>query len=619
MIFKNYSFHNDHNGKKISKHRILIAFSFILAILFVILVNIYYLQVVHFSEYQLRSIKNHIRLIPIAPKRGNIYDRNGIPLAINRNLYQLELTSKNIKISSKTILNLHKIFNITNNDIEIIKKNGNINTYLNDIIINHELNEPELSYFCNNRYLFPEINIRKSQIRYYPFGKTLTHVIGYTSKINDQDISYLNKIKKTSDYIVTKNIGKLGIESYYEDILHGKIGYKEIEINSGGKEIREINKTLPVSGSNIYLTIDLKLQQYIEKITANKGRLAVVASNPKNGEILAMVSAPSYDANLFVHGISNKDYKFLLDDKDLPLYNRTIQAVYPPASTVKPYIALTALEAGVISKKTNIFDPGWWKMPGSKKCYRDWKKKGHGYLNVTKSIEESSDTFFYQLAYNMGIDYISEWMMKFGYGQNTGVDLPQESKGNIPTRDWKIANFKKPWYQGDTIPIGIGQGYWTATPLQMNKALNILINNGVIKIPHILHYVGSKNSKIFFNEPFSKNTIKSNLNYWNIVKDGMYGVANRKNGTGYQSFSDAPYKIAAKSGTAQVFSLKESETYNSYKLNESLRDHKLMNAFAPYNQPIIAVTIIMENSSKHKIGVIMRQILDFFILNQKKK
>ncbi|MBK4775286.1 penicillin-binding protein 2 [Candidatus Pantoea edessiphila] len=618
MIFKNCSFHNHLSGKKKSSHRILIVFSFILIVLFAILMNIYYLQVVFFSKYQLLSIKNHIKLIPFAPQRGIIYDRNGIPLAINRSSYQLEISSKNPKILNETISNIRKYINITDYDLENLKKNSYTNQYFNDILIKYELNAKELAYFVTNRSLFPGINVKKCEKRYYPFGKTLSHVIGYTAKINDQDVSYLNKKAKTSNYIVTKSIGKSGIEAYYEDMLHGRIGYEEIEINGSGNQIRVINKKPPISGNDIYLTIDLKLQQYIEKIIENKGRISVIATDPQNGEILAMVSNPSFDANLFAQGISNKNYQVLLEDKDLPLYNRVTQAVYPPASTVKPYLALTALEAGMLNKHTNIFDPGWWKIPGSKKYYNDWKKPGHGYLNITKSIEESSDTFFYQIAYNMGIDYISEWMIKFGFGKGTGIDLPQEKTGKMPTREWKHNYLKKSWYQGDTIPIGIGQGYWTATPLQMNKALIILINNGIIKIPHILHSIDQTNARIFYNKPFSNNSIKCNPNYWHIVKDAMYGVANRTNGTGYQSFADAPYKIAAKSGTAQIFSLKERETYNSYTLSENLRDHKLMNAFAPYKKPCIAVTIIMENSnSNYKIGEIMRHILDFFILHKK--
>ncbi|PPI88715.1 penicillin-binding protein 2 [Candidatus Pantoea edessiphila] len=613
------NFNNRNNGKNISIRRILIGFSFILIVLCVILVNIYYLQVINFKEYTIQAKKNYVKLIPIEPSRGTIYDCNGIALAINRNSYKIQFILKKIHDLNKTFLNLSKIFDLTDSDFKNLKKELIKGFNVIDIPLGSQVNITKLAKFTANKHLFPGVRIKKYQIRYYPFGKTLSHIIGYISNINNKDINNLTKIKKRDNYLGTKNIGKLGIEAYYEDVLHGNIGYRKIKINSRGYKLRELRKKPPISGNDIYLTIDLKLQQYIEKIVANKGRIAVIASNPKTGAILAMVSIPSFNANLFVKGISNKDYNILLKDKNFPLYNRVIQAIYPPASTVKPYMALTALNAGIISSDTTIFDPGWWKLPGSKKYYRDWKKSGHGYLDVIKSIEESSDTFFYQVSYNMGIDYINEWMTKFGFGKHTGIDLFQENIGNMPTRKWKVDNFQKPWYKGDTVPIGIGQGYWTSTPLQMNKALMTLINNGIVKIPHILHFITDINSNILYNKPFTKNAITSNSKYWNIVKYGMYGVANHVNGTAYHNFANAPYKVAAKSGTAQVFGLKKSEIYNSYKIQENLRDHKLMNAYAPYDKPRIAVTIIMENSNNnHKIGLVMRKILDYYLINKSK-
>ena len=356
------------------------------------------------------------------------------------------------------------------------------------------------------------------------------------------------------------------------------------------------------------------MQQYIETLLAGS-RAAVVVSDPRTGEILALVSTPSYDPNLFVDGISSKDYKALLSDENRPLYNRALQASYPPASTVKPYVAVSALSAGVINRNTSLFDPGWWQLPGSEKRYRDWKKWGHGRLNVTKSLEESADTFFYQVAYDMGIDRLSEWMTKFGYGHRTGIDLPQESPGNMPTREWKLKRFKKPWYQGDTIPVGIGQGYWTATPVQMNKAMMILINDGIIKVPHLLRATREGQAMVPYRQPPDAPIGDIHSGYWEIAKDGMYGVANRANGTAHKSFADAPYKIAAKSGTAQVFGLKENETYNAHKIAERLRDHKLMTAFAPYDKPRVAVTMILENGGAGPaVGTVMRQILDHIML-----
>ncbi|MFY3758132.1 penicillin-binding protein 2, partial [Escherichia coli] len=338
------------------------------------------------------------------------------------------------------------------------------------------LTEVQVARFAVNQFRFPGVEVKGYQRRYYPYGSALTHVIGYVSKINDRDVARLNKEEKLANYAATHDIGKLGIERYYEDTLHGKTGYEEVEVNNRGRVIRQLHEQQPSAGQDVYLTLDLNLQRYIEQLLVGS-RAAVVVSDPRTGGILAMVSNPSYDPNMFVDG----------NDPNRPLINRATQGVYPPASTVKPYIAVSALSAGVVTKNTIVFDPGWWQLPGSEKRYRDWKKWGHGRLNVTKALEESADTYFYQVAYDMGIDRLSSWLTKFGYGQYTGVDLSEERSGLMPTREWKFKRYKKPWYQGDTIPVGIGQGYWTATPLQMAKALNILINDGVVKTPHLLH------------------------------------------------------------------------------------------------------------------------------------
>jgi penicillin-binding protein 2 len=329
-----------------------------------------------------------------------------------------------------------------------------------------------------------------------------------------------------------------------------------------------------------------------------------------------MASNPSYDANLFVDGISNKDYQGLLNDPNHPMINRATQGLYPPASTVKPYIAVSALSAGVITKNTMVFDPGWWQLPGSEKRFRDWKKWGHGRLNITKALEESADTFFYQVAYDMGIDRLSTWLTKFGYGQYTGIDLSEERSGLMPTREWKLKHYKKPWYHGDTMPVGIGQGYWTATPIQMSKALNTLINDGNVKRPHLLQSTRINGVLVPFSQEDSLQIGDIHSGFWEIAKDGMYGVANRQNGTARHYFADAPYPAAAKSGTAQVFGY---ETYNAHKLAEHLRDHKLMTAFAPYNNPTVSVAIILENGGAGSaVGTITRQILDHILLGDNK-
>ncbi|MEW5288103.1 peptidoglycan DD-transpeptidase MrdA [Erwinia papayae] len=594
--------------------RALVAFLGIFLLSIILVVNLYHLQIIRYNDYTTRSNVNRIKLVPVAPSRGIIYDRNGIPLALNRTIWQIELVPDKVENLEKTLLALRPIVNLSDEDLIAFEKERKRSRRFTSIPVKTGLNEEQVARFAVNQYAFPGVEVKGYQRRYYPYNSALTHVLGYVSKINDRDVERLNKEGRLPDYAATHDIGKLGIERYYEDILHGKPGYEEVEVNNRGRVIRQLHEQPPQAGQDIWLTIDLKLQQYIETLLAGS-RAAVVVTDPRNGDVLAMVSMPSYDPNLFIDGISSKDYNSLLNDPNRPLINRATQGAYPPASTVKPYIAVSALSAGVINKNTSLFDPGWWQLPGTEKRFRDWKHWGHGRLNVTKSLEESADTFFYQVAYDMGIDRLAESMSKFGYGHLSGIDLTEETPGNMPTREWKMKRFKKPWYQGDTIPVGIGQGYWTATPLQMNKAMMILINDGIIKTPHLMASTRVNNVQVPWRQQELKPVADIHSGYWEIAKDGMYGVANRPNGTARKSFADAPYKIAAKSGTAQVFGLKANETYNAHKVAELLRDHKLMTAFAPFDNPRVAVSIILENGGAGPaVGTITRQILDHIML-----
>lgn len=591
--------------------RALIAFGVIVILTSILVTNLYHLQIVRHEDYQTRSNDNRIKLVPIAPSRGIIYDRRGTQLALNSTFYQLEIVPEKVSNLQETLDNLRNVVDLTDEDITNFEKERKRSRRFTSIALKTQLNEVQVARFAVNQYRFPGLEVKSYQRRSYPYGSALTHVIGYVAKINDKDVERLDKEGLLPNYAASHDIGKLGIERYYEDVLHGKTGYEEVEVNSRGRVIRQLHEQPPQAGRDIYLTIDLELQIYIEKLLTTS-RAAVVVTDPRNGEILALVSNPSYDSNLFVNGISNKDYQALLNNPDRPLINRTTQGLYPPASTVKPFISVAALSEKVITPNTTIFDPGWWQLPGSEKRYRDWKRWGHGKLNVSKSIIESADTFFYQVAYDMGIDRISEWMGRFGFGDYTGIDLAEERSGIMPTREWKQKRYKKPWYQGDTIPVGIGQGYWTATPIQMSKALMTLINDGQVKTPHLLYGTKLGNAMVPYEDKETKQIGDINSGFWELTKHGMYGVANAPNGTGRRSFIGTPYKAAAKSGTAQVFSY---ETYNASKLAEHLRDHKLMIAYAPYDKPTIAVAIILENGGAGPaVGDIVRQIFDHVLL-----
>ena len=605
--------------------RALFAFIVIILLLLILLVNLADLQIANFSYYSTKSNNNRIEIIPIPPSRGMIYDRNGTPLAINNITYQLNIIPDKIKNLNEQFNQLKAIVDLTDEDIENFQKERRNYKAHRPVPLKDNLTQQQIAHFVVDQHRFPYVSIVGIQHRYYPYEASLTHIIGYISKINSQDKQRLEEENKSSNYVATFNIGKMGIEKYYEDVLHGIPGYEKVEVNSRGRIVNQINQHPPQAGEDIYLSINLKLQLYIEQLLAGR-KAAVVAIDPNNGEILALVSSPTYDSNPFVGGISSDKYKALLNDPNKPLYNRALLGSYPPASTVKPYIAIAALSEGVVTPKSVVNDPGWWQLPGTERRYRDWLKWGHGKVDVLKAIEESVDTYFYQVAYDMGIDRLKAWMTKFGFGERTGIDIStnEESRAVMPSREWKIQRHKKSWLQGDTIPVGIGQGYWTATPIQMAKALTILINNGKTYTPHFLLYKKSdilnsnEQQPIINPEKYLENNSLSdvNPNYWALAKEGMYRVMFGSRGTARKIYADAKYQAAGKSGTAQVYGLKVDEVYNAHKIPEHLRDHALFVAYAPYDKPKIALAIVLENGGggSSNGGAVARKILDFYLL-----
>ncbi|OTQ28604.1 penicillin-binding protein 2 [Gilliamella apicola] len=616
----------DHSAEtNLFLRRALFAFIVIILLLLILLVNLADLQIANFSYYSTKSNNNRIEIIPIPPSRGMIYDRNGTPLAINNITYQLNIIPDKVKNLNQQFEQLKAIVDLTDEDIENFQKERRNYKAHRPVPLKDNLTQQQIAHFVVDQHRFPYVSIVGIQHRYYPYEASLTHIIGYISKINSQDKQRLEEENKSSNYVATFNIGKMGIEKYYEDVLHGIPGYEKVEVNSRGRIVNQINQHPPQAGEDIYLSINLKLQLYIEQLLAGR-KAAVVAIDPNNGEILALVSSPTYDSNPFVGGISSDKYKALLNDPNKPLYNRALLGSYPPASTVKPYIAIAALSEGVVTPKSVVNDPGWWQLPGTERRYRDWLKWGHGKVDVLKAIEESVDTYFYQVAYDMGIDRLKAWMTKFGFGERTGIDIStnEESRAVMPSREWKIQRHKKSWLQGDTIPVGIGQGYWTATPIQMAKALTILINNGKTYTPHFLLYKKSdilnsnEQQPIINPEKYLENNSLSdvNPNYWALAKEGMYRVMFGSRGTARKIYADAKYQAAGKSGTAQVYGLKVDEVYNAHKIPEHLRDHALFVAYAPYDKPKIALAIVLENGGggSSNGGAVARKILDFYLL-----
>ena len=592
---KNYEkVRNGQAEKNLFIRRALIAFLGVLGMTGILLTNLYHLQIVEFDTYQTRSNGNRIKLLPVPPARGLIYDRNGKVLAENITYFGLFIVPEKVENLDQTFEELRQLVGLNDADIEEFYKERKRSSRYTPILLKPNLSEEQIARFAVNQFRFPSMDVQAYFKRNYPYGEVMTHILGYVAKINDRDKKRLQEEEKFGNYAGTHDIGKLGIEKYYEDALHGTTGFEEVEINNRGKVIRKLRDQPAIAGGSIRLTIDIELQRFIMNMLGNQ-KGAVVVLDPKDSSILAMVSNPSYDNNLFVDGISGKDYKNLLDDPDRPLYSRTTQGTYPPASTIKPFMAVAGLTEGKISPGTTIFDPGYWILPGTTQRFRDWKKTGHGRTDVNKAIVESSDTFFYQLAYDMGIDKMSDWMKRFGFGVPTGIDIAEESSGIMPSREWKQKRYKRGWIPGDTISVGIGQGYWISTPLQLAKATAVLINNGRVNTPHLMKEIMSS-EVIPYQDPLPYEDIKGvPERFWTISKQGMYNVLNASNGTGRKAFAGAFYRAAGKTGTAQVFSLK-GKSYDKNSITKELHDHGWFIGYAPYDNPKVVVSVILENA-----------------------
>ncbi|EIO3939658.1 penicillin-binding protein 2 [Vibrio vulnificus] len=616
-----HKFRSHKDESKMFARRAIIAFLFILALCGVLIANLYYLEVNHFADYQTRSNDNRIKILPIAPVRGLIYDRHGQVLADNILVYDLELIPEEAENIPDTIKMLKRYISLSDEQEAQFYQRLKQTRHFRAITIAEDLSEQEVARFSVHQYQFPGVQISTDFRRYYPYKASLTHTIGYVAHINDHDLTMLKEQEKQNNYKASRFIGKLGIEKHYEELLHGQEGYQEVEINSHGRIIRTLKYVPPVAGKDLILNIDADLQNYVFTQMDNQAGSAIVLS-PQDNSVLAMVSSPSYDPNLFVSGISVRDYRALLNNPAHPLLNRATLGVYPPASTVKPFMAIAALQEQVITPNTTRNNHGVWRIPGSKRTshsWRDWKRWGHGDVNVTKAIEESVDSFFYQVAFDLGIDRISSWMNAFGFGRRTGIDIDEETSANMPTRAWKQQTKREPWYQGDTVPIGIGQGYWTATPLQIAQSTSILVNHGQRTQPHLLYAIKNHGEEMSALQPVHYDTETRMAEVpdaiWNISLNGMRLVNHGTKGSGRKAFKGADYISGGKSGTAQVFGLAKGETYNSQKLTRTLLDHGLFTAFAPYQHPEFVATVVLEHGNGGaRVGApLVRKIFDYAI------
>jgi len=602
----------DHSAEEaLVMRRTIAVFIAILFAIGILVTNLYYLQISSFNNYKTRSNANRISIQTVVPNRGLIYDRNGVVLAENQSVYSLQVIVRNTKTLQDDIKRLTALLSLTETELLNFKNNNRNSRAFKPITIRDQLTPEDVAKFTVNRHHFKAFSIHASFKRYYPFGDAFTHVLGYIAKINSRDLDKIKKRGEEVRYRGTKYIGKLGIEKYYEDLLHGQPGQRRVEVDSWGKVIRTLDFTAPIPGKDLKLNIDIDLQLKAQSLLKDM-RGSIILMEAKTGAILSLVSAPSYNPNLFVSGISQKQYQGLLKSKDRPLINRATQGRYPPASTIKPQMALLALDEKVITETTTIVDPGWWIVPNSKRRFRDWKAWGHGIVDVFHAIEQSCDTFFYETSYKLGIDRIEPFMRLFGFGEYSGLDIAEETKAIMPSRTWKQKRFKNPWYDGDTISVGIGQGYWTVTPIQLTKATAILSRRGNNIVPHILNTVSSA-SESYAPKLESKPPIKlDSENYWNIALDAMQGVTSKRTGTAYKAFKGANYTVAGKSGTAQVINIAEDEIYDAEKINERHRDNAMFVAFAPFESPEVVATVVLENAgggSSHAAPIV-RQLFD---------
>jgi penicillin-binding protein 2 len=601
--------------------RAFIAFTGVVLVVLILFGNIYSLQVESFEKYQTRSNSNRIKILPVAPNRGLIYDRNGVLLADNKPVYSLEVIAEDVDNIKASIIEVSKLLNITPERQSKFFKSMKQKRRFKPVELHSRLSDQQVALFSVNQHKFPGIFVNARLKRYYPFSDLTTHNLGYVARINRKDLNKLEREDKSKNYAATYGIGRLGIERYYENMLHGTIGHQEVEINNQGRVIRTLNYTPPLPGKDLTLTLDIELQMIAKRALSGK-RGAIVAMDPRTGGILAMYSNPSYDGNLFVHGISSKNYKELLESKDLPLINRSVQG-YPPASTVKPFLALTGLEENIITPTTIINDPGWYQLEGLPNKYRDWKPWGHGKVNLTKAIEQSCNIYFYDLAFKLGITKISNMMEKFGFGDYTGIDIHEESKAIMPSVAWKRARYNKPWFTGETLSVGIGQSFWTVTPLQLAQALTTLVNRGERKVPHLLKAKSEQiiegNGNAYHQltpiiyEPRAPLKLKED-NHWEVVLNAMHNTAQKPTATAYASFKGSHYDASGKTGSAQVARRKQGEKYDAKTTSENKRDNAMFIAFAPYNKPEIVVTVAIENVAKGggstNAGPVVRQIMD---------
>lgn len=600
--------------------RSLVAVLIIVVLLSTLIARMAFLQVVNYQHYTMLSQDNRVKLVALPPPRGLIYDRNGIILAENRPSFRLVLTPEEVKDVNDTVQRLGEIIDLSESDLTRFRELLARSRRFEEVPLKVRLTEEEVARFAVDRHRFQGVEVQAQATRHYPLGAVGVHAIGYVGRINAQELQRLSDENIAANYSGSTHIGKLGVEHSYEELLHGSVGVEKVETNALGRVIRTLERTPPVPGKDIYLSLDVRLQQVAERALGDyTGAVVVIA--PKTGEVLAFVSQPTYDPNLFVNGIDIENYKALQQDIHRPLFNRALRGQYPPGSTVKPLIALAALEHGATGAHDKVYCPGYYMLPGVDHRYRDWKRGGHGHVDMTEAIAQSCDVYFYDVAYKLGIDDMSSFLRKFSLGTETGIDLSGEATGLMPSREWKRAAKNQPWFHGETLITGIGQGFMLATPLQLATATATLANRGKKIRPHFLHSVsdGDSGRQTPFREPPGSPVDVRQDRYWDDIIEAMRQVVHGRTGTARGVGRDLEYEMAGKTGTAQVFSIAQDERYNAEELARALHDHALFVAFAPAKDPEVALAVVVEHggSGSGVAAPVARQILDAYMTFKK--
>ncbi|HLS56909.1 MAG TPA: penicillin-binding protein 2 [Zeimonas sp.] len=594
--------------------RLVIAMTLVLVCFGVLVARFVYLQVYRFEDFHAQAEDNRIALVPAPPGRGLIFDRNGVLLAENVSAYTLEIVPKAAAKLDETIAALSGIVEITPRDRQRFRRLLEDSRSTDSVPLKVRLTDEEVARLAVQRFRFPGVEIRARLFRNYPLGETAAHIIGHIGRISQEDKRRLEEQERLSAYAGSTHLGKVGVELSYESLLHGQVGAEEVEVSAGGRIVRTLSRQPPVPGANLVLSIDVRLQKLAEELYGDR-RGALVAIEPKTGDVLALVSRPSFDPNLFVDGIDSQTWQSLNEDPDKPLLNRPLRGAYPPGSTYKPFMALAALTTGARTPQDTISDPGYFQLGNHR--FRDSKPSGHGTVDLRKSIVVSSDTYYYKVAYDMGVDRIHDFMKPWGFGQLTGIDLEHESAGILPSTQWKLKRYKQKWYPGETPSIGIGQGYNAFTMLQLAHATATLANDGIVMKPHVVQSIEDPVTHARRRTvPTESYRIPLRREYLDLVRGAMADV--NRVGTGRIAFANTEYVAAGKTGTAQVIGIKQGERYDAKRVAERHRDHSLFMAFAPLEDPKIAIALIVENGGfgAQAAAPIARKLFDYHLLGK---